>query len=113
MKKILTAFTLSLLISTVAEAATYYVATNGSDSNPGTISSPFRTVKKGTDILVAGDTLYIRGGNYGETIYYDSDSKPVIASGTSWSNPIIIFAYPGEQVTLKGAGLYNVNVHYV
>ena len=49
------------MVSTV-EAATYYVAIAGSDSNLGSQSSPFRTVKKGISILKPGDTLYIRGG---------------------------------------------------
>ena len=61
------------MVSTV-EAATYYVAIAGSDSNSGSQSSPFRTVKKGISILKPGDKLYIRGGNYGE-IYQQWESN--------------------------------------
>lgn len=50
------------------EAATYYVATNGNDSNSGTISQPWRTIGKANSTLQAGDTVQIRGGTYQETI---------------------------------------------
>ena len=33
--------------TSTAQAATYYVATTGSDSNPGTLQQPFRTIVKG------------------------------------------------------------------
>src|SRR5262249_45232346 len=63
-----TAFTLSVTLALTTAITptgnTYYVATNGNDSNPGTISQPFRTIKKGIGILNAGDTLYIRSGTY-------------------------------------------------
>ena len=37
-------------------AATYYVATTGSDANAGTsLSAPWRTVQHAMDIAVAGD----------------------------------------------------------
>ena len=52
-----------ILISAVTEAATYYVATNGSDSNPGTLSQPWLTIQKGFNSISPGDILYIRGGN--------------------------------------------------
>lgn len=45
-------------------AATYYVATTGSDSNPGTFAAPWKTFKKATDVVAAGDTVLFRGGTY-------------------------------------------------
>lgn len=84
-----------------ATAATYYVATNGVDSNPGTQSQPFRTIVKGVSSLHAGDTLYIRQGTYNEQIGYPNPYPP---SGTSWSNATTIAGYPGEAVTIKPSG---------
>jgi Periplasmic copper-binding protein (NosD) len=49
-----------------ALAATYYVATTGSDSNPGTQSQPFRNIQKAANMVVAGDTVLIRGGTYSQ-----------------------------------------------
>ena len=97
------------MLSTV-EAATYYVAITGSDSNLGSQSSPFRTVKKGISILKPGDKLYIRGGNYGESI---ESASQIVPSGTSWSSPITIAAYPGEVVTLRSIGLWHPSIRYL
>ena len=81
-----------------ATAATYYVATTGSDANPGTQARPFRTIAKGISVLTASDTLYIRQGTYVESI---STHSQVIPSGTSWTTAITIAGYPGETVTLR------------
>ena len=47
-----------------AHAAEYFVATTGSDANPGTLAQPFATLQKGATVAVAGDTVYVRGGIY-------------------------------------------------
>jgi hypothetical protein len=76
------------------QGRTYYVSTNGDDSNPGTEELPFRTLHHGVGGLAAGDTLYVRSGTYAEGL----DAFP---SGDSWANPVTLAAYPGETVTLK------------
>ena len=45
-------------------ATNYFVATNGSDTNSGTIEKPFATLRKAQSKVVAGDTVYIRRGTY-------------------------------------------------
>ena len=50
------------------EAAEYYTATNGSDGATGSIESPFATIQRGIDVLAPGDTLFIRGGHYHESV---------------------------------------------
>jgi concanavalin A-like lectin/glucanase superfamily protein/chitobiase/beta-hexosaminidase-like protein/parallel beta helix pectate lyase-like protein/uncharacterized protein DUF6298/collagenase-like protein with putative collagen-binding domain/uncharacterized protein DUF1565 len=76
----------------------YYVATNGSDGNPGTLSQPFRTIAQGLSALQASDKLYIRSGTYAETI---NSNYQTIPTGTSWSDAPVISAYPGETVVLR------------
>jgi parallel beta-helix repeat protein len=74
----------------------FYLATNGSDSNSGSKSSPWKSLYTSIKKLDPGDTLYVREGTYafgGENI--------IATSGTS-SNPITITAYPGETPTFKG-----------
>jgi hypothetical protein len=44
--------------------ATYYVATDGADSNPGTKSRPLATLRKAQELVSPGDTVYVRGGTY-------------------------------------------------
>jgi len=101
----------SILSSVSGEAATYYVATSGSDANQGTESEPFRTVRQGVSALQPGDTLYIRAGTYAETI---SPLAMTIPSGTSWSDPVTISGYFGETVTLQGVDLSTgSNISYV
>jgi hypothetical protein len=74
--------------------ATYYVATNGNDSNPGTIDRPWRTIEKANQSLRAGDTVLVRGGAYNETIAPSYSG----ASG----RPITYQNYNREQVTVRG-----------
>jgi len=101
---------LALVISTSALSASsvlqstgkiYFVATNGDNSNAGTQSSPFRTIRKGVSILAPSDTLHIRGGTYTEGLNSNFDTIP---SGTSWANAVTISAYNGEIVTMKPSG---------
>src|SRR5215471_1211025 len=78
------------LATTVANAGTFYVATNGTDGNPGSINSPFRTVNKGVSVLKPGDTLYLRAGTYVENVQVNVEQ----VAGTA-SQPIVIAGYPG------------------
>lgn len=82
--------------TTAVQAVNYYVATNGSDiSNNGiSINSPYQTVQKAASIMVAGDTCFIRGGIYRETV------TPA-HSGNS-SSPITFTNYNNETVVVSG-----------
>ena len=40
----------------------YYVATTGDDSNPGTKDRPFRTIQKAVGAVKPGDTVRIKAG---------------------------------------------------
>lgn len=48
----------------LAAPVRYYVAPGGSDSNPGSAGSPFRTIQKAADVADAGDTVVVRSGTY-------------------------------------------------
>ena len=77
------------------QATSYYVSPSGSDAAPGTQTQPFATVAFAAARLQAGDTLYLRAGDYHETV-------ALRQSGTA-AAPITIQAYPGECPTLIGA----------
>lgn len=81
----------------------WFVATNGSDAADGSLAAPFRTLSRGTDALAPGDTLYLRGGTYRETL------QPR-RSGTE-AAPLLIAAYSNEAATLSAcdalAGLWS------
>jgi|GEM_PF-980498 len=82
-------------VPTPTAGNTYYVATTGSDTNPGTETQPFRTLARGVSVLAPGDTLYVKSGTYAESL---EDNIP---GGSSWSAPVTVAAYPGHTVTLK------------
>ena len=75
----------------------YYVATTGSDSNPGTIAQPWRTIQQAANTMVASDTVYIRAGTYRERVEPQN-------SGSA-GQYITYAAYPGESVTIDGTGV--------
>ncbi|NTV31009.1 hypothetical protein HGA91_03470 [candidate division WWE3 bacterium] len=77
-----------------AAGLVFYVSTAGSDSNTGSIASPFRTIAKGVSALSAGDTLYIRSGIYSERVV-------VTQSGTTNAR-ITVAGYPGETAIIDG-----------
>ena len=46
-------------------ARNYYVATNGNDTTgTGSITAPYASIIKAQSYVVAGDTVYVRGGTY-------------------------------------------------
>jgi len=77
--------------------SSYFVSTNGADANPGTLAQPFATIQHAADLAQPGDTVFVRGGTYRETV-----TPP--RSGTA-SAPIIFEPYNGESVTISGADL--------
>jgi len=73
------------------EAATYYVATSGSDTATGTSTNqPFKTLDKAVSLASTGNLIYVRGGTYLMT------NKLVFTRSGSPSQPIRLRAYPGE-----------------
>src|SRR5512133_247835 len=102
MKRIFTA--ILFMASLCLNAATYYVAPNGSDTNPGTITAPWQTWQKAFSSLSPGDILYVRGGSY--TGMYDS-GHGVYISGLNGSSSaaITVTAYPGEVPVLDCSSL--------
>jgi hypothetical protein len=52
--------------SPATSGAIFYVSPSGSDSNPGTQASPWRTMTKAADTLKAGETAIVMDGTYTE-----------------------------------------------
>jgi parallel beta-helix repeat protein len=85
----------SVLLLTPVQAATYYIATNGDDNNPGTQDQPLATLNQAARKVAAGDTVYVRKGTY-----TFSGTQYIGSVGTS-SEPITYQAYPGEEGKVK------------
>jgi hypothetical protein len=82
-----------------AYCSTYFVATDGNDANPGTIGSPFKTIGYAVGLVVAGDTIYVRGGTYSYTGGTTAITLPAI-SGTSPTNRCSLIGYNNERPLL-------------
>ena len=87
-----------------SEAATYYVATTGSNSNNGAIGTPWLTLAYAmADAQVnCGDTIYVRGGTY---VSIDTQAAPALTCA-SFASPLTVSAYTGEAVSMPGIGVY-------
>lgn len=86
-----------------ALSKTYYVATTGNDANSGASTAPFKTVARAVDVMVAGDTTYVRGGLYRET-----RSSWFKKNGTATA-PIRLLAAPGETPVIDYAYATDYN----
>ena len=82
----------------LASGAVYYVAKNGSDSNPGTLAAPWLTIQHAATSVAAGDTVNIRAGVYNEAV------TPTV-SGSAAAGSVTFQSYPGETAVIDGTGL--------
>ncbi|MFM7736768.1 MAG: right-handed parallel beta-helix repeat-containing protein [Alphaproteobacteria bacterium] len=80
-----------------AEAATWWVALDGDDSNPGTQAQPWRTLDKASATAAPGDVVNVGDGTWAERLR--------IWQGGSSSAPITWRAAPGAKPVLDGSTL--------
>ncbi len=73
----------------------YYVSVRGSDSSPGTLARPWRTIQKAASTLRPGQRALVRKGTYRENVQ-------VTRPGTA-ARPITIAAYPRERPVISHA----------
>jgi Pel9A-like, right handed beta helix region/FlgD Ig-like domain len=80
-----------------------FVATDGDDSNPGTIDEPFESIQKAQSLASPGDTVYIRGGLYNVREDQISSVQQNLFACISYldksglpGKTIKYWAYPGE-----------------
>ena len=78
-----------LCIPSLVQATIYYVAKTGNNSNPGTETRPWLTLQEAANTMVAGDTVYVKEGDYSGTVV------SITGSGTA-DNYISYLAYPGD-----------------
>jgi hypothetical protein len=120
-----------------------YVSTSGKDTNSGTLSNPFATLSKAISASSSGDTIFMRGGTYtnsitisksGITIRNYNNEKPIIVGTTSTTiqfssgaSNIVFYGInfsnsPGDcvfltrgnsHITFSHCGFYNIPKHVV
>jgi hypothetical protein len=67
------------IIHARAAGNAYYVSPTGSDTNPGTVSAPFKTFAKANSVLSAGSTLHIYAGTYNQQLRISKSG-----TGSAW-----------------------------
>jgi hypothetical protein len=73
----------------------YYISTTGSDSNPGTQSSPWLTLNHAASaVATPGSTVMLMAGTYTQDVN--------ISKGGSAGTPITYESYPGQTATVVG-----------
>jgi hypothetical protein len=109
-----------ILISVSGYAKQFFVATNGDNNAIGDISHPFLTIQKAQEAVVAGDTVYVRGG-----IYMMTEEMIAATSSNIWAfvthlnksgsagKRINYWAYPGERPIFNYQNVkpLNLRVH--
>jgi hypothetical protein len=79
-------------------ALNLYVATTGSDSNPGTKAAPFKTISKASTVAKAGYIVHVADGTYKETVNTSSsgtaNARIIYLSDNKW----------GAKVASAGGG---------
>ena len=94
-------FMLAGIVAANAPAAEYYVApTGGSDSNPGSVGSPFATFGKAIGLAQRQATRSTRAA----ALTISARSSPSSEEPAPRTIPIKLFAYPGETPILDFAG---------
>jgi len=88
--------TLLAYAAVLGHAAGLHVAMNGDDNNPGTRSSPLRTIQRAAELAQPGDTVTVHAGIYRERV-----NPP--RGGTSDEKRIVFQAAPGEDVVITGS----------
>jgi hypothetical protein len=83
-----------------------YVSTMGDDANPGSFDLPFRTIQRGIDRATCGATVYVRGGDYVQSLRV---LTRICGPGVA---PITVGSYMGETAVLHGSGDYILRVSY-
>jgi hypothetical protein len=84
----------SAVFCSSASTKEIFVATNGSDSNAGTQSSPKASLRGASYIAASGDTISLRGGAYRWGV-----NQGVNCSG------VLIRSYPNEWAVIDGTGV--------
>src|SRR5262245_38056674 len=93
------------LCASGAHARDFFVSPTGDDTNPGTESRPFLTVRAGIAAgSQPGDTIWLRGGVYSTDGENWNNQANLNHAGTAdaW---ITLRNYPGELPILDGTGL--------
>ena len=97
-----------------ADAATWYVAPAGNDSNAGTESAPFRTIQRAANVVNPGDTVIVEDGTYtgiGTGTSCASSSRPVVCLSRGGTSSAWVTFKARNKHGAKVDGANNASTH--
>jgi hypothetical protein len=94
-----TVLLVAILFQKSVAQVTVYVSPAGSDSNPGTVDQPFKSISKGLSAVGTNGLVVLRGG-----VYLLGSSKLSLNKTAQAGSFIRIWAYPGEVPVLDCTG---------
>ncbi|MET6996973.1 right-handed parallel beta-helix repeat-containing protein [Chitinophaga defluvii] len=110
--KLLCCLLLTIIYHPVFCQSSWYVATTGNDSNPGTFAQPWKTIQKAADNATPGSTVYISGGTYIENVVMNVSGTPgaYIVFRNYDATPVIISGnhQPAKLMTLNGVSYVEI-----
>ena len=80
-------------------ATTWNVSTSGDDTNPGTAAEPFRTISRGAEAAMPGDTILVHAGIYRERVAPPRGGEP--------GKPITYRAEKLGEVFVRGSEIWK------
>ena len=120
---------LCFILTSIIYCQDYYVDDNGSDSNPGSETLPFKTINKAVEFVEAGGTIYVMDGIYSDqsagvpivSFYEDSSQQDsagnnyVYSNGNNLNNPhVVTINKSGNEIdgyiTLKNYPNHNPKI---
>jgi hypothetical protein len=105
--------TLLTLACQASLAATYYVATTGSDSSgDGTSTKPWATIAFGIGKLASSDTLVVKAGTYTGPTNFINSRRTAIPNGTAAAFTTIMAEQPGT-VRIKNTGTLDYYDNFI
>jgi len=107
---LIAALMLSFCCAVNAQAATFYVAPTGKDTNPGTAAAPWATIQRAANTVNPGDTVVVQPGVYKGAKF--SRSGLTTAYIRFLGQPGTIVNSPGS-FNSNGDNLWIRNAHYL
>lgn len=99
----------------------YYVSPTGSDSAPGTLDAPWKTLQHALGSVAAGDEINLRAGSYSGGVYigtpdltirsYPGERAAIVAPTDGSVGNVLYFGAPGGKAVdldLSGGSFYGV-----
>jgi len=96
---------LLVLATPCLAAGSYYVATTGADTNPGSEAQPWKTIQKAANTLAPGDTVTVLAGNYAaERVAVTKSGSPDLPITYQAKGTVVMkgFKITANHVTVRG-----------